>query len=256
MRVTSKKGVRQKTILKRRIERMRDKLPEMPRELARIKVELPEPSRCGELPIRTLSIKKSYGEQVVLDGVSLSIKRGERVALIGPNGAGKSTFIKILAGLLVADSGEVIRDERLKLGYYSQEFETFDRHNSILELVQDKSDLPIFKIRPFLARFNFPGERIYQKIETLSGGEKTRLSIALLMLSDYNMLVLDEPTTYLDVTSQRIILEALKDYKGSMLIVSHTEEFVEELTPNRVLLFPENKIEYWIPEMIEKVGEI
>jgi ATPase subunit of ABC transporter with duplicated ATPase domains len=103
---------------------------------------------------------------------------------------------------------------------------------------------------PILGSFNFLRKRIYQEIGTLSGGEKTRLSIAMLMLQNYNLLILDEPTTYLDMVSQRTILEALKSYKGAMLFVSHTEEFVEGLTPSRIMLLPENKIKYWIPKDI------
>ncbi len=111
-------------------------------------------------------------------------------------------------------------------------------------------------MRPLLARFLFPGDKVFQTIGSLSGGEKTRLSIALLMLHDYNLLILDEPTTYLDLMSQRIILEVLKEYKGAMLIVSHTEEFINELKPNRVLTLPENKIDYWTFEFMEKVSEV
>lgn len=249
----SKKGVRQRTMLRHRIEKLKESLPELPKEIQRAKITLPTPQAVGEIPISAKNIVKMYDYEMVLTDVSLSIVRGERIALIGPNGAGKSTFIKILMDRLQPNAGEVKRDENLKIGYYSQEFETFDFDKTIVENVQKVSDLPEQAIRPVMTKFNFPGPRIYQKVGTLSGGEKTRLSIAMLMLQNFNLLILDEPTTYLDVLSQRIILDALKSYTGAMLFVSHTPEFVEELQPNRALLLPENRIQFWIPELISQV---
>lgn len=249
-RMSSEKGARARANVQTRIDRMTDTLPELPKEIAHIKFSLPEPIHTSEIPISAKEVGKSYGEDVILSDVTLSIRRGERIALYGPNGAGKSTFIKILMGRTTQDIGEVIKDEKLHIGYYSQEFETFDFSKTILETVEASCDLPLTQIRPILAKFNFLRERIYQTVGTLSGGEKTRLSIALLMLQSYNLLILDEPTTYLDMQSQKIILEALKTYKGAMLFVSHTEEFVEGLSPSRIMLLPENKIKHWIPKDI------
>ncbi len=148
------------------------------------------------------------------------------------------------------------RDKSLKIGYYSQEFETLDLRKTLLETMEERYSMREETARGFLARFLFAGNKIYQKIETLSGGEKTRFSIALLMLEDYNLLVLDEPTTYLDVLSQRIILEALKNYKGSMIVVSHTEEFIKELHPDKALLLPENRFVEFTPELLDRVSEV
>lgn len=250
-RMSSEKGARARANVQTRIDRMKDALPELPKELAHIKFNLPDPRPTTDVPIMAKNIYKSFNDEAILTDVSLSIRKGERVALYGPNGAGKSTFIKILMGRLTPDSGEVIKDPNLHIGYYSQEFETFDFSKTILETVEAMCDLPLTQIRPILAKFNFLRQRIYQTVGTLSGGEKTRLSIALLMLQNYNLLILDEPTTYLDVASQKIILEALKSYKGSMLFVSHTEEFVEGLKPNRIMFLPENKIKHWIPKDID-----
>ncbi len=250
-RMSSEKGARARASVQKRIDRIKDALPELPKELAHIKFNLPEPIHTSEIPLSAREIEKSYGDDVVLSNISLSIRRGERIALYGPNGAGKSTFIKILMERIAPNKGEIIRDEKLHIGYYSQEFETFDFNKTILETVEETCNLPLTQIRPILAKFNFMRERIYQTVGTLSGGEKTRLSIALLMLQSYNLLILDEPTTYLDMESQKIILEALKSYKGAMLFVSHTEEFVEGLTPSRIMLLPENKIKHWIPKDID-----
>jgi ATP-binding cassette subfamily F protein 3 len=246
----TEKGARARANVQNRIDRIKDALPDLPKEIKDIKFTLPDPINVGEIPISAVNISKHYDDEVILTDVSLSIKRGERIALYGPNGAGKSTFIKILMGRTQPDSGEVIRDPNLHIGYYSQEFETFDFNKTILETVEEQCHLPMQQILPILASFNFMRARIYQKIGTLSGGEKTRLSIALLMLQNYNLLILDEPTTYLDVVSQKTILEALKSYKGAMLFVSHTDEFVEGLTPSRIMFLPENKIKHWIPKDI------
>jgi ATPase subunit of ABC transporter with duplicated ATPase domains len=125
-----------------------------------------------------------------------------------------------------------------------------------METVRDTTDLPETNVRSLLAKLLFSGNKVFQKAATLSGGEKTRLSIALLLLQDFNLLILDEPTTYLDSMSQRIILEALKDYHGAMLIVSHTEEFVSELQPRRGLLLPEERVVYWSPVLLNAVNEV
>jgi ATP-binding cassette subfamily F protein 3 len=239
----SEKGVRQKLNLQKRIEKLVVALPEMPPAAKKINMQLPEPAWIGELPLMAEKLSKSYGDKKILTNVNFDIKRGERIALMGQNGAGKSTLIKILMGMTTADSGEIIKDDKLKIGYYSQEFETFDMNKNLLETVKDKCEMTEQQLRSLLGRFLFPGEKVFQKVATLSGGEKTRLSIATLLAKNYNLLILDEPTTYLDVLSQRLILEALKFYKGAMIIVSHTPEFIEELKPSRKFLLPENKME-------------
>jgi len=240
--VKSEKGVRQRLQLEKRLEMMQDSLPMMPPEAKKIKIKLPDPAWVGGIPLMVENIAKSYGEKKVLTGVTFDIKRGERVALIGANGAGKSTLIKILMEMVKPDSGEIIKDEKIKIGYYSQEFETFDFDKTLLLTIKEKSGEPEQILRAQLGRFLFAGEKVFQKVGSLSGGEKTRLSIALLLVQNFNLLILDEPTTYLDVLSQRLILEALKLYKGAMIIVSHTPEFLEELKPNKKIYLPENKV--------------
>ncbi len=251
-----KVGVRQRVILQRRVHRLKIHLPDLPPEIRSINFKLPDPANVGGLPIKAINICKSYGDKVVLDKVNITIERGEKVALIGPNGVGKSTLIKILMGIITPDNGEIIKDPELKVGYYSQEFETMDFSKTILEVAKGDLNLGDSIVRPILSRFLFPGSRVNQTVATLSGGEKTRLSIALLLLKDYNLLILDEPTTYLDAISQRIILQVLKDYKGAILIVSHTEEFIKELMPSRALLLPENYFDYWSEDFGQRISEI
>jgi len=239
-----------------RIEKAKEALPEMPPEVRKISIRLPDPAPVGELPMRAVSIKKSYGEKKVLKDVNFTIRRGERIALIGPNGVGKSTFIKILMGMLQPDEGEVKRNDMLDIGYYSQEFETFDLTKNVLDTFVEATQKNEGFARAFLGRYMLSGDKVFQRVETLSGGEKTRLSIAMLTGRNYNMLILDEPTTYLDVLSQRIILEALKEYKGAMLVVSHTPEFLLELAPARAYLFPEEKEVFWDNDLLTQAEEI
>lgn len=250
-------SVRQRIQLQMRIEKEKEKLPDMPPEIKSLgNFNLPEPTRSGEIPIKAINISKSYGEHKVLENVSFYLLRGERLALLGQNGAGKSTLLKILIGATEKNSGEVIKDEKLKLGYYSQEHEVLDYSKTLFDTVQQTAHLSDSQTRSVLGKFMFRDKKVFQTVGSLSGGEKTRLAIALLVLQDYNLLILDEPTTYLDVLSQRVILEALKNYKGAMIIVSHTEEFIDELKPDRVLLLPENKIDTWHDHYLTKVSEI
>lgn len=249
-------GVRQRIQLQKRVARIKEGLPDLPPEVRAIKFKLPDPAVVGALPLKAINIFKSYGDRQVLSNINLSIERGEKVALIGQNGVGKSTLIKILMGFIEADSGTVLKDPELKVGYYSQEFENLDFKKTLLETARGEVGNAESIARPILARFLFPASKVNQEVGTLSGGEKTRLSIALLLLQNYNLLILDEPTTYLDVLSQRIILQVLKDYQGAILIVSHTEEFIKELEPKRALVLPENYFDFWSEDFLKRVSEV
>lgn len=245
-----------RTIWRHRIERERLALPSIPPELKGIKIKLPEPKKVGELLIKATNISKSYGDLDVLKSIDFTTLRGDKIALIGANGSGKSTLIKILMGVEGPDSGEVFKNTDLSIGYYSQEFESFDFDKQVINVFCEKTNRDIDFARKFLGRYLFANQKVFQKVATLSGGEKTRLSIAILTGTDNNLLVLDEPTTYLDVMSQRIILEALKTYEGTMVFVSHTPEFVKELKPNKAFIFPEQKMVLWDEELLDRASEI
>ena len=255
-RYNNSRAVATKSILRRKVEREREGLPETPAVIKKISIRLPEPKRIGEVPIKTVEIKKNYGDLKVLRGVDFTILRGERIALIGSNGTGKSTFIKILMDMVKPDSGEVRKNSELSVGYYSQEFETFDFNKSVIDTFCEFTKMHEGMARSFLGKFLLAGSKALQRVGSLSGGEKTRLSIACLTGKDNNLLILDEPTTYLDVMSQRIILEALKEYKGTMIIVSHSPEFMKELKPTKAYFFPEHKMLYWDDELLDKVEEV
>lgn len=253
---TSKKGVRQRVMLERRIEKLKENLPELPKEILKIKVQLPEPLPVGELVIKVQDITKSFGSKCLFSNLSFSLLRKEKLVIIGPNGTGKSTLIKLITGEVIPDSGNIILAHNLEWGYFSQEFESFDQSKTLMETFTDKVCSTESFTRAFLGRFNFLGSKVFQKIETLSGGEKTRFSIAILTALKTNLLILDEPTTYLDPMSQRIILEALKDYKGTMLLVSHTPQFVQEINPTKAILLPEQRVTLWDEALLERIGEL
>lgn len=252
----SEKGVRQRVQLQKRIERIKENLPPLPKEARGFKMSLPTPQQISDIPIRIVNISKGYDDKTILKDFSFIAGKEDKIAVIGHNGAGKSTLIKLLVGETIPDSGEIIKAEKLKIGYYSQELETLDFSKNLLEMVKSVKGIPEEKIRAHLAAFLFLGDRVFQKVGSLSGGEKTRLSIALLLLENYNMLILDEPTTYLDVMSQRIILEAIKKYTGTLIVVSHTEDFIKELNPTKAILMPQQKVTHWDDELLDKVGFI
>jgi ATPase subunit of ABC transporter with duplicated ATPase domains len=255
-RYNTSRAVATKSIIRRKMERERQALPHAPQEIRKINISLPEPKKVGELPIRALGIYKNYDDLDVLTDLNFTIIRGQRIALIGANGTGKSTFIKILMGLLQLTKGEVVKHPDLAVGYYSQEFETFDFTKTVLRTFCDETKRDEGYARSFLGRYMLSGDKAFQSVGSLSGGEKTRLSMAILTGKDNNLLILDEPTTYLDVLSQRIILESLKEYKGTMILVSHTPEFVKEIKPDKAFLFPEAKMVFWDDELLDRIGEI
>ena len=256
--VQSEKGVRQKINLQNRIQRLQDNLPELPPELKTMRVALPEPENVGRIVLQLTNVGKAYNpKQPVLQQVNFLLERGEKMAIIGRNGAGKSTLLKLITGSLQPDIGRIELHSQVSMGYYAQEHESFDLDKTLIDTVIDHvPSLLEGHARPLLGRFLFSGDRIYQKVGTLSGGEKTRLAIALLTIKGHNLLILDEPTTYLDVMSQRVILEVLKDYKGAIIIVSHTEDFMKELAPNKALILPDNKFDFWRPEMLDLISQI
>ncbi len=240
----SKKGVKARLNLQRRVEDIEENMPSMPPEAKKIKLILPEPLWVGEIPVYTKNISKSFGTKSVLNNVNLTLKRGQKTALLGPNGAGKSTLIKILLGDFLPDDGDIIRDPKLKWGYYCQELSDLVPEMTLMDTIKNtRGGLNESQVRSLLAKMLFAGDKVFQKVVSLSGGEKTRLSIARLLAQNFNLLILDEPTTYLDPLSQRLILESIKSYTGSLLIVSHNQEFIDELDVDQKFYLPENRLE-------------
>lgn len=178
---------------------------------------------------------KSFGSLCLFQNISFQIKRGEHVALIGDNGTGKTTILKILNGLYDADSGSFRLGSKVEIGYYDQEHHVLHEDKTLFaEISDDYPSLTNTQIRNMLAAFLFTGEDVFKRIKDLSGGERGRVSLAKLMLSNANFLILDEPTNHLDITSKEILEDALNDYEGTVLYVSHDRYFINR-TADRIL---------------------
>ncbi len=209
---------------------------ELPKKRRVVKFDFRAPPRSGDQVATLDGVTKAYGRRVVHDGLSFTIRRGERWSVMGKNGAGKSTLLKMMAGVLEPDAGAITLGASLKMGYFSQQaLDVLDPDLTIEEqLQQDFPHESIGVLRSLAGAFQFSGDDIDKKIRTLSGGEKTRLVIARMLLDPPNFLVLDEPTNHLDLATKEMLLEALADFDGTMLFVSHDRAFLRGLS-NRVL---------------------
>ncbi|MDO5408228.1 MAG: ABC-F family ATP-binding cassette domain-containing protein [Eubacteriales bacterium] len=185
------------------------------------------------LTIRDLS--KSFDSLKLFSGLDMEVKRGERVAIIGNNGTGKTTILKLINGMLPADTGTITLGSKVHIGYYDQEHHVLHMEKNVFEEVQDAyPNLTNTQVRNILAAFLFTGDDVFKRISDLSGGERGRVSLAKLMLSEANFLILDEPTNHLDITSKEILEQALKNYTGTVLYVSHDRYFINQ-TATRIL---------------------
>ncbi|GIH81315.1 ABC-F family ATP-binding cassette domain-containing protein [Planobispora longispora] len=212
------------------------------------KLRLPEPAPCGRTPLTAAGLAKSYGSLEVFTGVDLAVDRGSRVVVLGLNGTGKTTLLKILAGRERPDAGIVVPGHGLRLGYYAQEHETLDAGRTVLaNLTSAAPQLTEGEARRVLGAFLFSGDDAGKPAGVLSGGEKTRLALATLACSGANVLLLDEPTNNLDPASRREILDAIRAYRGAIVLVTHDEGAVEALRPDRVLLLPDGAEDLWSP---------
>ena len=218
-------------------------------------LRFPDPTPCGKTPLSAEGLSKSYGSLEVFFDVDLVIDRGSRVVVLGLNGAGKTTLLRLLARLEDADLGEVIDGHGLKLGYYAQEHETLDMSATVLgNMMATAEELTEVQARTLLGSFLFSGDDVDKPARVLSGGEKTRLALAMLVVSRANVLLLDEPTNNLDPASRAEILRAINTFAGAIVLVTHDEGAVTALNPERVLLLPDGTEDLWNPEYIDLVA--
>ncbi len=215
----------------------------------RMRLRIPTPDRAGDVVIALENVCKRYGETRVYDGISLTLRRGDRLALVGPNGAGKSTLLRILAGALPFDSGERRPGHNVRIAFYAQhQLESLSPGRAVLEELASAArteDVP--RLRGHLGAFLFTGDDVEKKVGVLSGGEKARLALAKMLLRPANFLVLDEPTNHLDVDACEVLEEALRAYEGTFVVISHDRTFlnalatrVVEVRAGRLREFPGN----------------
>jgi ATP-binding cassette subfamily F protein 3 len=211
-----------------------------PKASRAMRLRIPEPLRAGEQVLRLAGIQKRYGERVVYAGVDFEIKRGERVALVGPNGAGKSTLLRIAAGVLLPDAGERTPGHNVTVAFYAQhQLEALDPGRRVLEELEQVATLAdVPRLRGHLGAFLFSGDDVEKRVAVLSGGEKARLALAKLLLRPANFLVLDEPTNHLDLAAVEVLEEALRDYTGTLLLISHDRTFLDAIATRIVEVGP------------------
>jgi ATP-binding cassette subfamily F protein 3 len=219
------------------IERLRDEMVELPGDSGpTVDFQFPQPERAGLRVVRLSGVHFSYGQQPVYTGLDFSAERGQRIVFVGPNGAGKSTLLKLLAGVLTPQAGERTRGHKVTAGYYAQyRLDTLHPDRTVLEEAFDTPQrLTETFVRTVLGSFLFRGDDVFKQVKVLSGGEKSRLALVKLLLDPPNLLLMDEPTTHLDLASVDALIEALQQYEGTLIFISHDVHFIRS-TANHVV---------------------
>jgi len=220
---------------------------EIPPERKKIHFHFPDAPKPGRVVIELKGLRRAYGDNVVIDGLDLMIEKGDRVALVGPNGAGKSTLMRTLAGVDHPDGGVRLTGHNVVIDYFAQDQAAVLGATRTVyeEMTSASSTTMVPRIRTILGGFLFSGDDIYKKVGVLSGGERNRLALAKMLLNASNVLILDEPTNHLDLDSKEVLLEALEDYGGTLIFVSHDRYFVDKLATKvievgggRTLVYP------------------
>ena len=226
-----------------------DRIEIDPEESRKIKFEFSISHQPGKIILEAKDISKSFGDKHVLDSVNIDIERGEKIAFVGQNGQGKSTLAKILVGELES-KGKVRLGHNVQIGYFAQNQSTYlDGKKTVLESAQDSATPENrIKVRDLLGAFLFPGDAVDKKVHVLSGGERNRLALCKLLLQPFNVLVMDEPTNHLDIASKNVLKEALKKFKGTLILVSHDRDFVQGLC-EKVISFKQREVKTFLGDI-------
>ena len=254
MRRQTAKRARTAHALDKRVERLKTERVTPLRKDRKLKVSFPPPPSSGRLALHVGGLTKGYGGPPVFRRLNFEVERGQRLLVMGLNGAGKTSLLRILAGQTEADEGSFRLGHNASLGYYAQEHEGIEATRTVLSHMRAMSDAAEPQLRALLGMFGLTGKIAMQDAGTLSGGEKTKLALAQLVAGRHNLLLLDEPTNNLDPPSRTAVAEALAAWPGSMVIVSHDTEFVAALRPQRVLMMPEGKLDFWDDGLLELVS--
>jgi ATP-binding cassette subfamily F protein 3 len=235
-----------KTKMAQSMQKQLDKMERIeidPEDAEGMNLRFPPAPRSGDIVVDAKQVEKSYGDLLVLDGVDLKLDRGDRVAFVGQNGQGKTTLAKILINELPASGGDIRLGHNVQVGYYAQnQSESLHPNQTLLETMEAASPPEMrTRLRNILGAFMFSGEDADKKVSVLSGGERARLALACLLLRPFNLLVLDEPTNHLDMISKDILKDALLQFDGTLIVVSHDREFLAGLT-NRTIEFRDHQL--------------
>ena len=210
-----------------------------------MKAAIKTSGRAGREVVVCERASKRFGDKVLLDNATFSIEREQRIGIVGPNGVGKTTFIEMVLGETSPDSGYIRRGHGVTVAYHKQEVDDFDDDQSVLENFYERAGMSVGEARSHLATFLFTGEDIYKPVSALSGGERAKLSMALMVLSPANLLILDEPTNHLDVYSCDALAESLQKYEGTLLLVSHDRALLDAVTNHTLALEGAGKVTEW-----------
>jgi len=244
--------------MEKRITRLEADKVDAPQSGKTLSVRFPEPPPCGQTVIEASQLCKGYGGPPVFEDVAFDLGRGERLLVLGLNGAGKTSLLRILAGETEADLGHFEFGYQVQSGYYAQEHDNLDTSASLLDNIRHgvSPDVSLTEtdLRGLLGMFGLSGEKVFQDAGSLSGGEKTKLALAMLMVGRNNLLLLDEPTNNLDPPSRKAVANALMGWPGAIIFVSHDTEFVTELDPTKVLLMPDGDVDYFSGDWLELVS--
>jgi ATPase subunit of ABC transporter with duplicated ATPase domains len=253
-------AARKRRNLEQRITRIVDqqatKLPPVRRRALRVR--FPDPVRAGDVVLRAEGLTKKFDDDVIVNDVDFTVSRGEVFLVVGVNGAGKTTLLRCLAGMYEPDGGRVRLGTNVTLGFYAQEHEDIRAGQTVLEVMQAASTpgQTVSELRSIVAHFGLTGDVASQDASTLSGGEKTKLSLARLVGGKANVLLLDEPTNNLDPSSREAVLAALQHFKGTVILVSHDIEFVTQLAPKHAILMPSGRLVPFDEKMLELVPQL
>ncbi|NUU98264.1 ribosomal protection-like ABC-F family protein [Marinitoga sp. 1138] len=196
-----------------------------------IKIKIPEPKRTGYKVLEVKNLEFSYDKKAILNNISFEINEKEKITIIGKNGSGKSTLLKLLMGKLKTEKGKINWGYNIKIGYLDQVISSLGKEKDIMSVIwEDVPEWQDFEVRKYLGRFGFSGDNVFKSIKNLSGGELTRLALAKVILQKPNVLILDEPTNHLDIFTVQTLEETLKEFKGSIIMVSHDEKLIKNIT--------------------------
>jgi ATPase subunit of ABC transporter with duplicated ATPase domains len=246
---------RRALVTERRVDRLKASLAPVKKSRAKVAVRFPDPPPCGRVPLEARNLARSYGDgPPVFKHLGFDLGRGERLLVLGFNGAGKSSLLRMLAGVDPVTDGEIVWGHGARFGYYAQEHEGLDPAATSMDHLRKLSDAPDDVLRGVLGHFLLGGDQANQPVRTLSGGEKTKLALAGLVVSRHNVLLLDEPTNNLDVQAVEAVRSALATYKGAIVLVSHDTPFVQSFEPDRVLVMPDGTVDVWSEDYLDLVA--